>query len=60
MRMAIAGVPPARSLLLGKLKKVKTQLLHAARLQLVHPEDGRLMTFEAPPPPYFAEIIELL
>jgi len=60
MRMAIAGVPPSQSLLLGKLKKVKTQLLHAACLQLVHPEDGRLMTFEAPPPPHFAEIIELL
>lgn len=60
IRMAIAGVSPLRSLLLGKLKKVKTQLLHAARLQLIHPESGHPMNFKASPPAHFAEIIELL
>lgn len=33
------------------------QLLHAWRLQLVHPASGEVMTFEAPLPVYFAAVL---
>lgn len=36
------------------------QLLHAWRLQLVHPSSGKQMDFEAPLPDYFAEILQKL
>ena len=39
---------------------VEGQLLHAARLELTHPTSGERMTFNAPLPPYFAELIEKL
>lgn len=36
------------------------QLLHAFRLQFTHPSTKELMTFEAPLPNYFADILEKL
>jgi 23S rRNA pseudouridine1911/1915/1917 synthase len=36
------------------------QALHAQRLSFLHPSDGRRMTFEAPPPPDFAALLERL
>ena len=36
------------------------QLLHAWRLQLVHPSSGKQMDFEAPLPDYFADILQKL
>lgn len=36
------------------------QALHAHRLAFDHPEDGRPLEFEAPLPPDFAELLELL
>jgi 23S rRNA pseudouridine1911/1915/1917 synthase len=36
------------------------QLLHAYMLELTHPTSGERMTFNAPLPPYFAELIEKL
>ena len=36
------------------------QLLHAARLQLTHPTSGEEMTFNAPLPPSFKEILQKL
>lgn len=36
------------------------QLLHAKELELTHPKTGERMTFSAPLPPYFSEILEKL
>ncbi len=36
------------------------QLLHASRLTLTHPSTGELMTFEAPLPDYFEEVLKKL
>lgn len=45
-----------------KKQKLKTngQLLHAARLELTHPSTGERMTFNAPLPAVFAEILAKL
>ncbi len=45
-----------------KKQKLKAdgQLLHAWRLELTHPSTGERMTFTAPLPPAFAEILETL
>ncbi|MDE6441436.1 MAG: RluA family pseudouridine synthase [Clostridia bacterium] len=40
--------------------KLNGQLLHAAKLTLVHPTTGREMTFEAPLPDYFTEVLKKL
>ena len=40
--------------------KLKGQLLHAAELTLVHPTTGETMTFHAPLPNYFTEVLEKL
>lgn len=40
--------------------KLNGQLLHAWRLSLVHPSVGKEMTFEAPLPDYFKEVLEKL
>lgn len=40
--------------------KLNGQLLHAAKLTLVHPTTGREMTFEAPLPDYFVEVLNKL
>jgi 23S rRNA pseudouridine1911/1915/1917 synthase len=36
------------------------QLLHAWRLSLIHPTTGKEMTFEAPLPDYFKEVLSKL
>ncbi|HPF34113.1 MAG TPA: RluA family pseudouridine synthase [Candidatus Krumholzibacteria bacterium] len=33
------------------------QMLHAARLELIHPADGRTLVFEAPPPADMADVL---
>jgi 23S rRNA pseudouridine1911/1915/1917 synthase len=38
----------------------KRQALHAYRLTLLHPADGRVLELEAPPPPDFAELLTRL
>ncbi len=45
-----------------KKQKLKAdgQLLHAYRLELTHPSTGERMTFHAPLPPAFAEILQKL
>ncbi|MDE6105419.1 MAG: RluA family pseudouridine synthase, partial [Clostridia bacterium] len=40
--------------------KLEGQLLHAFRLALVHPTTGREMTFEAPLPDYFTDVLSKL
>lgn len=40
--------------------KLGGQLLHAAELTLVHPTTGETMTFHAPLPDYFTEVLEKL
>ena len=40
--------------------KLNGQLLHACRLSLVHPKTGEEMTFEAPLPKHFTEILDKL
>lgn len=40
--------------------KLNGQLLHAWRLLLVHPSDGKEMNFEAPLPDYFNEVLSKL
>lgn len=40
--------------------KADGQLLHAARLELTHPTSGERMTFNAPLPPVFSEILKKL
>ena len=45
-----------------KKQKIKTngQLLHAYKLTLTHPTTGKEMSFNAPLPPYFEEIMQKL
>ena len=40
--------------------KLNGQLLHAFRLTFVHPSTAEVMTFEAPLPEYFVEILNKL
>lgn len=40
--------------------KLQGQTLHAGVLGIVHPATGEYMEFEAPPPEYFAELLEKL
>ena len=40
--------------------KLNGQLLHAYRLELTHPVSGERMTFEAPLPDYFQEVLQKL
>lgn len=40
--------------------KLNGQLLHAVKLTLVHPSTGQEMTFEAPLPDYFTEVLKKL
>jgi 23S rRNA pseudouridine1911/1915/1917 synthase len=58
--MASIGYPLLGDPLYGaKQEKVKHdgQLLHARMLGFVHPSTGKLMTFEAPLPAYFENIL---
>ena len=57
------GHPVAGDLVYGYKKQklgVEGQLLHAARLELTHPQSGEKMTFNAPLPPVFLEILQKL
>lgn len=40
--------------------KLNGQLLHAYRLELTHPKTGERMSFEAPVPDYFREVLDKL
>ena len=60
LKEALSSIPASRSLLLGKLKKVKRQLLHAARLEFRHPVNGNDLRLEAALPCLFQEIVDLL
>ena len=40
--------------------KLNGQLLHAYRLSLKHPATGEEMTFEAPLPDYFKQVLDTL
>ncbi len=52
-----AGASPALRLALRELRR---QALHAWRLQLPQPDDGRLLQFEAPLPPELRSLLALL
>ena len=57
------GHPVAGDLVYGYKKQklgIEGQLLHAARLELTHPQSGEKMTFNAPLPPVFLEILQKL
>ena len=57
------GHPVAGDLVYGYKKQklgIEGQLLHAARLELTHPQSGEKMTFKAPLPPLFLEILQKL
>ncbi len=60
MKQMLSSIPPSRTLLVSRLKKLKVQMLHAARLEFRHPVTGHDMRLEAPLPAFFKEIIELL
>jgi len=49
-----------RPQLLEQLRAFKRQALHAAQLQLVHPDTAERMSWEAPLPPDMAHLIEAL
>jgi 23S rRNA pseudouridine1911/1915/1917 synthase len=49
--------PPARLAPVGRLTR---PFLHAARLTISHPEDGRRLSFEAPLPPDLADLVATL
>jgi 23S rRNA pseudouridine1911/1915/1917 synthase len=56
-RQLTAGASPAvREALAG----FHRQALHAARLELEHPETGEAMVFEAPLPPDFRQLLDVL
>ncbi len=46
--------------LVATLRGFRRQALHAARLELIHPEDGRLRSFEAALPSDFTELLAAL
>lgn len=53
-----AAIPPeAARAAIAALDRI---LLHARRLGFVHPVTGERLAFEAPPPPVFARVLELL
>ena len=39
---------------------INGQMLHAHRIEFTHPTSGKVMSFTAPPPKYFLEILEKL
>ena len=56
-RQLTAGASPAVRAALAAFRR---QALHAARLELTHPGTGEPMTFEAPLPEDFAQLLEVL
>ncbi|MEH6388862.1 23S rRNA pseudouridine(1911/1915/1917) synthase RluD [Pseudomonas profundi] len=54
-------IPPGASPeLISMLREFPRQALHARRLELVHPDDGRTMRWEAPLPADMVELLSLL
>ncbi|QJD59030.1 23S rRNA pseudouridine(1911/1915/1917) synthase RluD [Pseudomonas sp. gcc21] len=54
-------IPPGASPeLIKMLREFPRQALHARRLELVHPDDGRTMRWEAPLPADMVELLSLL
>lgn len=54
-------LPPGSSdSLASTLRTFRRQALHAWRLRLVHPHSGEQLSFEAPPPPDLARLLEAL
>ncbi|QIB53003.1 23S rRNA pseudouridine(1911/1915/1917) synthase RluD [Pseudomonas sp. OIL-1] len=54
-------IPPGASPeLIRMLREFPRQALHARRLELVHPDDGRTMRWEAPLPADMVELLSLL
>lgn len=53
---AAQRVPPGHGKILQAMARCKRQMLHAARLRLLHPRSGRLIEVEAPLPPDFTEL----
>jgi 23S rRNA pseudouridine1911/1915/1917 synthase len=43
-----------------KIMDTQGQVLHAYKLTLIHPSSGKEMSFEAPLPAYFEELLALL
>lgn len=56
LRLPQGFAPDVRAI----LESADRQLLHARRLGIVHPVDGRRLAFEAPLPPAFRSVLELL
>lgn len=54
------GLNQEELLLYRKMKKMSYPLLHAERLELLHPSKHEKMVFEVSPPPKFKEILDLL
>jgi 23S rRNA pseudouridine1911/1915/1917 synthase len=52
-----AGAAPQ---VLAALAAFRRQALHAARLELAHPINGKALAFEAPPPSDLAQLLEVL
>jgi 23S rRNA pseudouridine1911/1915/1917 synthase len=51
------GLDQEELFLFRKFKKINHSLLHAERLELLHPSKNEKMLFEVPPPPDFMEIL---
>jgi RluA family pseudouridine synthase len=54
VHLALAGLPILGDRVYGPGGAAARLLLHAARLALRHPRDGRALVIECPPPPEFA------
>lgn len=56
----LLGDPVYRGRRAGTALNFHRQALHAVRLGLTHPVTGEYLEWEAPPPPDFAELLEIL
>lgn len=59
-KQAVESLPPQASRLRQLVRSAKRQMLHARQLRLRHPSSDETMTFDAPTPPDFQRIIDLL
>lgn len=62
VHMAYIGYPLAADPVYGPKQTLEGngQYLHATKLTLVHPRDGKVMIFESPMPKYFKDMIDKL
>jgi len=63
VHMAYIGHPVVGDSVYGSRKQkfnLKGQVLHAKKLGLIHPSTGEYMEFEAPLPPYFEDLLDIL